>query len=234
MYSNRWQKIRKNQTQFFFLINPEDISGSGDKWLCNYSGLNIAGETEQTENNLIRCHVVHHGSHMKSLGPAVRSQRLTASALARPIITTSGLLIIQHTRHWASSRHFLSSRPVSLGSFTFSFWPLLQNIRWSSLRLYKWLSCRCNLSYVAYLLYKAWTDRGPAYCIYTTWSWVLLEKTPIAQLLKNFTFYGTRRFIAVFTRALHWSLSWARSIQSIPPHPISLRSILILSSHLRL
>jgi hypothetical protein len=24
--------------------------------------------------------------------------------------------------------------------------------------------------------------------------------------------YGTRRFIAVFTRALHWSLSWARSI----------------------
>jgi hypothetical protein len=38
----------------------------------------------------------------------------------------------------------------------------------------------------------------------------------------------------VFTRALHWALSWARSIQSIPPHSISLRSILILSSHLRL
>jgi hypothetical protein len=32
----------------------------------------------------------------------------------------------------------------------------------------------------------------------------------------------------VFTRALHWSLSWARSIQSIPSHPISLRSILII------
>jgi hypothetical protein len=30
------------------------------------------------------------------------------------------------------------------------------------------------------------------------------------------------------------SLSWARSIQSIPPHPISLTSILILSTHLRL
>jgi hypothetical protein len=28
-------------------------------------------------------------------------------------------------------------------------------------------------------------------------------------------------------------LSWARSIQSIPFHPISLRSILILSTHLR-
>jgi hypothetical protein len=37
----------------------------------------------------------------------------------------------------------------------------------------------------------------------------------------------------MFTRALHWSLSWARSIQSIPSHPISLRSILILSTHLQ-
>jgi hypothetical protein len=38
----------------------------------------------------------------------------------------------------------------------------------------------------------------------------------------------------MFTRALHWSLSWARSIQSTPSHPISLRYILILSTHLRL
>jgi hypothetical protein len=37
----------------------------------------------------------------------------------------------------------------------------------------------------------------------------------------------------VHTRAFHWSLSWARSIQSIPPHPVFLRSILISSSHLR-
>jgi hypothetical protein len=38
----------------------------------------------------------------------------------------------------------------------------------------------------------------------------------------------------VHIRALHWSLSWARWIQSIPPHRISLRWILILSSHVRL
>jgi hypothetical protein len=38
----------------------------------------------------------------------------------------------------------------------------------------------------------------------------------------------------VFTRALHWSLSRARLIQSLTSHPTSLRSILILSSHLRL
>jgi hypothetical protein len=59
-----------------------------------------------------------------------------------------------------------------------------------------------------------------------SWSWALLEKLPIVQPLKNFpAFYGTRRFITVFTTALHWSLSWARSIQSIPSHPISLRSL---------
>jgi hypothetical protein len=38
----------------------------------------------------------------------------------------------------------------------------------------------------------------------------------------------------VFTRAIHWSLSWATSIQSTPSHFISSRSILILSNHLRL
>jgi hypothetical protein len=45
-------------------------------------------------------------------------------------------------------------------------------------------------------------------------------------------FYGTRRFITTFTRALHWSLSYARSIQLIPPHHMTVRSVLILSSHL--
>jgi hypothetical protein len=34
------------------------------------------------------------------------------------------------------------------------------------------------------------------------------EKPPIVQLLKSFpAFYGTQRFITVFTRVLHWSLS---------------------------
>jgi hypothetical protein len=68
-----------------------------------------------------------------------------------------------------------------------------------------------------------------------SWSWALLEKMPIVQLLNNFqAFYGTRRFITVFTRDFHSSLSWARSIQSISSHPIYLWSILILSTHLRL
>ena len=62
-----------------------------------------------------------------------------------------------------------------------------------------------------------------------------LRSQPVLQLVKKFpAFYGTRRFITAFTSASHLSLSWASSIQSIPPHPTSWRSILILSSHLLL
>ena len=41
-------------------------------------------------------------------------------------------------------------------------------------------------------------------------------------------------FITAFKSVRHLSLSGANSIQSIPPHPTSWRSILISSSHLRL
>ena len=69
----------------------------------------------------------------------------------------------------------------------------------------------------------------------TPWSRVLLEKLTGLQLVKKFpAFYGTRRFITAVTSACHLSLSWSNSIQSIPPHPTSWRSILILPFHLRL
>ena len=64
---------------------------------------------------------------------------------------------------------------------------------------------------------------------------ILLEKLTGSKLVKKFpAFYGTRRFITTFTSARHLSLSWAISIQSVPPHPTSWISILILSSHLLL
>jgi len=78
---------------------------------------------------------------------------------------------------------------------------------------------------------------GICYSMYslTPWSRVLLEKLTSFQLVKKFpAFYGTRRFVTAFTSARHLSLSWASLIQSIPPHPTSWRSILILSSHLHL
>ena len=54
------------------------------------------------------------------------------------------------------------------------------------------------------------------------------QKITRPQLVKKFpAFYGTRRFITAFTRARHLTLSWVRSIQPMPPHPTSWRSILI-------
>ena len=64
---------------------------------------------------------------------------------------------------------------------------------------------------------------------------VLLEKLTGLQLVKKFPpFHGTPGFIIALTSVRHLSLFWASPIQSIYPHPTSCRSILILSTHLRL
>ena len=55
------------------------------------------------------------------------------------------------------------------------------------------------------------------------------------QLVKKFpAFHGTRKFITALISIRQLSLSWASPFQSIYPHPTSCRSILILSTHLRL
>ena len=69
----------------------------------------------------------------------------------------------------------------------------------------------------------------------TPWCRVLLEKLTGLQLVKKFpAFHGTRRLITALKSLRHLSLSWASPIQSIYPHPTSWRSILILSTYLRL
>jgi hypothetical protein len=69
----------------------------------------------------------------------------------------------------------------------------------------------------------------------TPWSRVLLEKlTGSAASQEIPRIFGTRRFLAVPTSARHLAISWANSTQSPQLPPTSWRSILILSSHLRL
>jgi hypothetical protein len=60
-------------------------------------------------------------------------------------------------------------------------------------------------------------------------NWLLLSSSKNIPLS-----YETRRFITVFTKARHWTLSWASRIHFAPSIPISPTSILMLSSHLRL
>jgi len=69
---------------------------------------------------------------------------------------------------------------------------------------------------------------------YTLTPWTrVLEKLIVTQLVEKFSaFYEARKFITVFTRSCHWSLSWSKWIQSTSSHTLSLRYILILSSHL--
>ena len=61
------------------------------------------------------------------------------------------------------------------------------------------------------------------------------EKIIVSQAIrKSLAIFGARWFIIAFTAARDLSTYWARSIRFTPSQPISLRSTLILSSHLSL
>jgi hypothetical protein len=65
----------------------------------------------------------------------------------------------------------------------------------------------------------------------TPWCRDLLEKLTVIHLVKKSpAFYGTRRFITIFTRSHHWSLFWARWIQTTTLHYIPLNFFFPLAS----
>ena len=79
------------------------------------------------------------------------------------------------------------------------------------------------------------TQHSPHLSLPTPWSRLIPEKLTGFQLVKKFpAFYGTRKYITAFISARRLSLSWDSLIQSLSRHPISWKSILTLSSHLRL
>jgi hypothetical protein len=116
-------------------------------------------------------------------------------------------------------------RPDNLATFMFRM-SSKPGVLTSYIRGILWLGFALSLR--ALLLTYLFTDS------LTPWSRVLLEKLAVSQLVKKLpAFYGARRFITAFRSDRHLSLSW--SSQSNPnPHPTSWRSILILSSLLRL
>jgi hypothetical protein len=63
-----------------------------------------------------------------------------------------------------------------------------------------------------YELLKGWYTwkhfQGSLYfLLITPWCRILFEKLIVTQLVKKYPAYGTRRFITVFTKAHHWTLS---------------------------
>jgi hypothetical protein len=72
-------------------------------------------------------------------------------------------------------------------------------------------------------------------CTLTPRRRAVIENLIVARLVKKFpAFYGTRNFVSIFARAWRWSLARAQLIQFTLFQNIALRSILILSFHLRL
>ena len=99
--------------------------------------------------------------------------------------------------------------------------------------LHEWacpVSVNQNLTYILNQLIKPTCMH-----LLTPWSRVLLEKLTVSAASQEIPrIFGTRMFLTVLTSARHMSLSWANSTQSPQLPPTSWRSILILSSHLRL
>jgi hypothetical protein len=111
-------------------------------------------------------------------------------------------------------------------SFTYNLWETYRNITFLK-RTSVWDLTPYSLVKITVLYFRSLYLVTHSFMELST-SW----EAASCALSENFpALYGTLKFITVFTRALHWSLSWARSIQSIPYHPISLRSILIMSTH---
>ena len=106
----------------------------------------------------------------------------------------------------------------------------------------KWLECCSSFIHAMLNITKTMllTKANDKLCelytyLLTPWCRVLLEKLARLQLVKKFpAFHGTRRFITALTSVRHLSLCWANPIQSTYPYSTSWRSILILSTHLRL
>ena len=112
-----------------------------------------------------------------------------------------------------------------------------QNVMRGCLRAIEWLPGPRGYSCVRHTKHMVSKFKVNLILTYllTPWSRVLLEKLAGLQLVKKFpAFYGTRRFLTALTSARHLSLSWASPIQSSYPNTTYWRSILILSSHLRL
>ena len=83
-----------------------------------------------------------------------------------------------------------------------------------------WCVCECVCLGMGLHIHTQISIYGLSYSLHAAQS--LLEKLTVSQLVKKFpAFYRTGRFITAFTSARHVFLSWASSIQPIPPHSAS-------------
>ena len=90
--------------------------------------------------------------------------------------------------------------------------------RWCSARKWWFQNSRMFFNNTVSAPLNHWNRNETMNKILCPWRTVFLVKLTGPKLVKNFpAFYGTRRFITVVTRARTMSLSWTRSVQSMPP-----------------
>ena len=196
-------------------------------WYVNGFSSSSDSKTKAISNLLVKC---QESNSRSALGRDVLIS--SRGALLRKVLRASSIICVcsLHRTHKLNAQFGClwsvryNTRVISETTKRISVKMLLRKIHWmlSSLiwKLYKKISLTLNYL-LTYLL--------------TPWSRVLLEKlTGSAASQEIPRIFGTRRFLTVLTSACHLSLSWANSVQSPQPPPTSRRSILILSSHLRL
>jgi hypothetical protein len=84
---------------------------------------------------------------------------------------------------------------------------------WNALSSHGWC-IRCKLNNLEMLLIQpAFSDLSSGWAPISR-----RQKTMLLEQPKYFLFCGTSIFITVFTRTLHWTVSWAKWIQSTHSH----------------
>jgi hypothetical protein len=148
-----------------------------------------------------------------------------------PLMRTPRLPVVDWTEAPADLNWFVRFAErrnlVSAGVPSHFNWPLYPyhlGFRYADIRKYQITHSpgrlkNCLASYDHWSFVGKWYIRKPANVILITpWSSVLLEQLTDFQLVKKLpASYGNRRLITAFTSPRHLSLSWASSIQSVPP-----------------
>ena len=137
---------------------------------------------------------------------------ISVRALIQPLLNHSTKVTVN-----TEIPYYIIVRKASVHKKTFSVIQIIKTEESSTCRLCTWNTLKADFKQQVRQRYPVYSSLNS---LLTPWTRVLTEKLPSPQLVRKFPANcGTRRFITVFPTARHLSLSWATSIQSMPPFP---------------
>jgi hypothetical protein len=149
---------------------------------------------------------IHHHHHHHHHGPK------KALFESQPSLQYSARFVIRFSFHWISQQQFFHrAYPYPYPQRKKAIQPVARHYTdWAVLATHSSINQLINSM-----------DLSPF--------WEAARRSATSELPK---IYGTRKYSTVFTRALHWYLSWVRWNLSIPFYPTALSSILISPSYI--